>query len=97
MHDMGLSTQIGREDMDASGKGLTGGVRTAMERLRIWDIKSRAHSAVDRNLRQAFSELDRLANKLSISDVVIERAALLSAILILLLHILATFLPLLLP
>ena len=75
MPDMGLSTQIGREGTDASGKALTGGVRTAMERLRIWDIRSRAHSSVDRNLRQAFSELDGMADKLSISGVVAERAA----------------------
>jgi transcription initiation factor TFIIB len=30
---------------------------------------------VDRNLRQAFSELDRLVDKLNVSDVVVERSA----------------------
>lgn len=75
MHDMGLATVIGPEDRDASGKTLTGSVRTAMERLRTWDGRSQVHEPVDRNLRQAFSELDRLADKLNISDVVVERAA----------------------
>ncbi len=75
MHDMGLATVIGPEDRDASGKTLAGSVRTAMERLRTWDGRSQVHEPVDRNLRQAFSELDRLADKLNISDVVVERAA----------------------
>ncbi len=75
MHDMGLATVIGSENRDASGKNLAGSVRSAMERLRTWDGRSQVHEPVDRNLRQAFSELDRLADKLSISDVVVERSA----------------------
>ncbi|MEM0118308.1 MAG: transcription initiation factor IIB [Conexivisphaerales archaeon] len=75
MHDMGLATVIGPEDRDASGKSLSSSVRSAMDRLRTWDGRSQVHEPVDRNLRQAFSELDRLADKLSISDVVVERAA----------------------
>jgi len=75
MHDMGLATVIGSENRDASGKSLTGGVKSAIERLRTWDGRSQVHEPVDRNLRQAFSELDRLADKLNISDVVVERSA----------------------
>jgi transcription initiation factor TFIIB len=75
MHDMGLATVIGSENRDASGKSLTGGVRTSIERLRTWDGRSQVHEPVDRNLRQAFSELDRLVDKLHISDVVVERSA----------------------
>jgi transcription initiation factor TFIIB len=75
MHDMGLATVIGSENRDASGKNLAGSIRTAIERLRTWDGRSQVHEPVDRNLRQAFSELDRLADKLSISDVVVERSA----------------------
>ena len=75
MHDMGLATVIGSEDRDASGKNLTGSVRSAMDRLRTWDGRSQVHEPVDRNLRQAFSELDRLADKLNISDVIVERSA----------------------
>ena len=75
MHDMGLATIIGPTDKDASGKTLTGVSRATIERLRTWDSRSQVHEPVDRNLRQAFSELDRLADKLSVSDFVVERAA----------------------
>ncbi|MGA1975358.1 MAG: transcription initiation factor IIB, partial [Conexivisphaerales archaeon] len=75
MHDMGLATVIGSENRDASGKNLAGSVRTAMERLRTWDGRSQVHEPVDRNLREAFSELDRLADKLNVSDVIVERSA----------------------
>lgn len=75
MHDMGLATIIGPTDKDASGKALVGTARATIDRLRTWDSRSQVHEPVDRNLRQAFSELDRLADKLNISDFVIERSA----------------------
>ncbi|HJS82269.1 MAG TPA: transcription initiation factor IIB, partial [Nitrososphaera sp.] len=46
-----------------------------MGRLRAWDFRTQAHSPTDRNLRQAFSELDRLRDKLGVSDAVIEKTA----------------------
>jgi len=75
MHDMGLATVIGSKDVDASGKSLPASIRATIERLRTWDSRSQVHEPVDRNLRQAFSELDRLADKLNISDAVIEKSA----------------------
>ncbi|MGQ9469588.1 MAG: transcription initiation factor IIB [Nitrososphaerales archaeon] len=75
MHDMGLATVIGPKDVDASGKSLPASMRATIERLRTWDSRSQVHEPVDRNLRQAFSELDRLADKLNVGDAVIERAA----------------------
>ncbi len=75
MHDMGLATMIGVEDRDASGKALPASMKATIERLRTWDGRSQVHEPIDRNLRQAFSELDRLADKLSVSDAVIEKAA----------------------
>ncbi len=75
MHDMGLATVIGVEDRDASGKSLPASMKATIERLRTWDGRSQVHEPVDRNLRQAFSELDRLADKLNVSDAVIEKAA----------------------
>lgn len=74
-HDMGLSTVIGRTDKDASGRTLDAAMRSTMGRLRAWDFRSQAHSPTDRNLRQAFSELDRLKDKLGVSDAVIEKTA----------------------
>jgi transcription initiation factor TFIIB len=74
-HDKGLSTIIGRTDRDASGHTLDAAVRSTMNRLRTWDFRTQAHTSTDRNLRQAFSELDRLKDKLGLPDSVIEKTA----------------------
>jgi len=52
MHDRGLSTVIGAANKDATGKPLSAGVKSSIERLRTWDSRSQAHSSADRNLRQ---------------------------------------------
>jgi transcription initiation factor TFIIB len=75
MHDMGLSTVIGVENRDASGRALQSSMKTTLERLRTWDKRSQMHESVDRNLRQAFGELARLTDKLKVSDAIVERAA----------------------
>jgi transcription initiation factor TFIIB len=75
MHDMGLATVIGGVNKDASGKSLSTSMKATVERLRRWDSRSQVHESMDRNLRQAFSELDRLSDKLSVSESVIEKAA----------------------
>jgi transcription initiation factor TFIIB len=72
---MGLSTIIGKADKDASGRRLEGQMKSTFDRLRSWDFRTQAHSPTDRNLRQAFSELDRLKDKLSLSDAVVEKTA----------------------
>ena len=74
-HDMGLSTVIGRTNKDASGRAIDVAMRSTMGWLRAWDFRTQAHSSTDRNLRQAFSELDRLKDKLAVSDAVIEKTA----------------------
>lgn len=75
VHDMGLATIIGLANKDASGKPLTVSMKSIIGRLRTWDGRSQVHQPVDRNFRQAFSELGRLKDKLAIGDVVIEKAA----------------------
>ncbi len=75
MHDMGLATIINPINKDASGRPLTASMKSTIERLRTWDSRSQVHEPVDRNFRQAFSELNRLKDKLAISDAVIEKAA----------------------
>ena len=62
MHDMGHATDIGGINKDASGKSLSASRKATVERLRTWDSRSQVHEPVDRNLRQAFSELDRLSD-----------------------------------
>ena len=75
MHDMGLATIIGPTNRDATGKPLSSSMKSTIERLRTWDSRSQVHEPVDRNFRQAFSELDRLKDKLAVGDPVIEKAA----------------------
>ncbi len=75
MHDMGLATIISPQNKDASGKPLTASMKSTIERLRTWDSRSQVHEPADRNFRQAFSELDRLKDKLALSDAVIEKTA----------------------
>ncbi len=75
IHDMGLSTVIGAANKDATGKPLSASVKSSIERLRTWDSRSQAHSSADRNLRQALNEMDKLKDKLALTDAVIEKAA----------------------
>src|SRR5215212_2950267 len=74
-HDKGLATIIGRANKDASGQVLDAAMRSTMERLRTWDFRTQAHTSTDRNLRQAFEHLDKLKDKLGLSDAIIEKTA----------------------
>ena len=75
MHDMGLSTVIGAVNKDSTGKPLSSAMKQSFDRIRTWDSRSQSHSATDKNLRQALSEMDKLKDKLSLTDAVIEKAA----------------------
>ncbi len=74
-HDMGLATIISRSNKDVTGKPLSSGMKNTIERLRMWDNRSQAYTAGDRNLRQAFSQLLSLKEKLVLTDAVIEKTA----------------------
>jgi transcription initiation factor TFIIB len=74
-HDMGLATIIGRTDRDASGRKIDAAMRSTMDRLRIWDLRTQAHSSTDRNLKKAFEQLDILKGKVGLSDALIEKSA----------------------
>jgi transcription initiation factor TFIIB len=73
-HDMGLATVIGRTDRDASRHKIDAQMRSTMERLRKWDSRTQRHTATDRNLGLAFSELDTLKDKLVLPDAVFQKA-----------------------
>lgn len=74
MSDMGLSTIIGKTNKDASGTSISGGMRQTLDRLRIWDDRSKSNSS-DRSLKKAFLILDAAKSKISISDMAVENAA----------------------
>jgi transcription initiation factor TFIIB len=73
--DMGLSTIIGRENRDAGGQVLDTAMRSTIERLRMWDSRIQIGDSVDRNLKRAFQQLDKLKDKLGLSDSIVEKTA----------------------
>jgi len=74
IHDQGLSTVINPINKDSTGKPLSNSMKKSLKRLRMWDGRSH-NKPIDRNFRQAFNELYRLKDKLSLSDSVVEKAA----------------------
>ncbi|HEU4446216.1 MAG TPA: transcription initiation factor IIB [Nitrososphaeraceae archaeon] len=75
VHDMGLSTIIGRRNIDASGQLLNASIRSTIERLRTWDSRLQVNDSGNRGLRYAFCELDKMKDKLHLTDTIIEKAA----------------------
>ncbi|MEM2875433.1 MAG: TFIIB-type zinc ribbon-containing protein [Candidatus Bathyarchaeia archaeon] len=73
LFDKGLSTAI-TIDRDTFGRALSLGTKQKMWRLRKWHIRAQMHDK-GRNLMQAMDELQRLADKLNISQSVRETAA----------------------
>ncbi len=73
--DMGLSTVVGRSNWDASGRAFSSPMRGTIDRLRKWDNRSPAYGSMERNLGVAMNELDKMSDKLGLSQAVKERAA----------------------
>ncbi len=75
MHDGGLSTIIGRSNFDSSGKAVSYRMKGALNRMRMWDSRSKYHGSAHRNLTIALLEMNKLKEKMSLSDAIIERSA----------------------
>ncbi|CAI9831499.1 MAG: transcription initiation factor IIB [Nitrosopumilus sp.] len=75
MHDMGLSTVIGAANRDSTGRPIAADVRGTMERLRTWDSRTHARTSAQRNLRHALTEMDKLKDKLALTEASLEMAA----------------------
>jgi len=73
--DMGLSTIIGRTNKDASGSKINPSMLSTIQRLRTWDSRTQVYTSTDRNLTQAFNQLDTLKDKLGLPSAVIEKTA----------------------
>jgi transcription initiation factor TFIIB len=74
-HDMGLSTVIGKTNRDASGRQIDVEMRNRINRWRTWDTRSQFQHSKEKNLHTAFIHLQKLKDKLSLPDSVIEKAA----------------------
>ncbi|MBS3923145.1 MAG: transcription initiation factor IIB [Nitrosarchaeum sp.] len=75
IHDMGLSTIIGKYNHDFVGRPLGYEIKQSMNRMRVWDSRSQTKNSSDRNLRIALYEMLKLKEKLGLSDTVIDRAS----------------------
>jgi len=75
MHDKGLSTMIDWRDKDGKGGSFSASQRAQIFRLRKWQLRTRVHSSLDRNLAQAMTEIDRLSSQLGLSPSLKEHAA----------------------
>jgi transcription initiation factor TFIIB len=73
-YDKGLYTVIGKTDFDVNGRQLDPLVRYSMHKIRIHDVRTQS-TFRDRNRKKAFTELDKLKNKLGLSDAIIEKTA----------------------
>ena len=74
MHDKGLSTTIGWQNKDAKGNPISSTKRAQLQRLRAWDERFRTKNALERNLKQAFTEIDRMASALGLPSSTRETA-----------------------
>lgn len=74
-HDMGLSTIIDKVNKDSAGHNLDAAMNYRMQRLRTWDARTRVHAPGNRSLMRAFTELERLKDKLGLSDAVVQKTA----------------------
>ena len=75
IHDMGLSTVIGKTNQDGTGKPISNMMKNSFNRLRLQNNRTQIHSALDKNFVQAFADMNNLKMKLALSDSVIETAA----------------------
>jgi transcription initiation factor TFIIB len=75
VHDMNLSTIIGKTNKDSTGQTINSGMQARMNRLRIWDSRTMFRDSTSRNFTTAFILLDKLKDKLSLTPSIVEKTA----------------------
>ena len=75
IHDHGLSTIIGKTNRDVKGNKLSLEISNTIRRIRIQDQRSHVQKNTDVNFRIAFSTLQRIQDKIGVSDSIRELAA----------------------
>jgi len=74
-NDFGLSTIIGSKNKDVHGKPIPPSASSTIKRIRIQDNRSQFRKHSDSNFKIAFDFLERIQDKLDVSDSVKETAA----------------------
>jgi transcription initiation factor TFIIB len=77
IHDKGLSTTISWKNIDGYGNSIPSEKRHQLQRLRKWDERLRTKDSQERNLKQAFGELQRMASALGLPEPCRETAGVL--------------------
>jgi transcription initiation factor TFIIB len=75
MHDKGLSTTIGWQNVDGKGNRLSPENRSRLYRLRKWHRRSKISDSNHRNLAFALSEISKISNKVNLPKNVIETSS----------------------
>ena len=78
LYDKGLSTAIGWQDRDASGRRLSPEARAQLYRLRKWHQRTKVSESIERNLAQALREMTRIDGELNLPRTTTETAAMIS-------------------
>jgi transcription initiation factor TFIIB len=76
LHDKGLSTTISALHRDADGKVISSDGVEAISRLRMLDRRVSLQNSINRSLQKGLIELEKIADKLGLSKIVVEQAAL---------------------
>ena len=69
------ATVINRINKDSAGNNLSGEMRKTMDRLRTWNSRAQKNTSTARNFQKAFTDLNKLCDKLTIPKNVKERSA----------------------
>ena len=76
IHDLGLSTVIGRNNKNFSGKTIAdASMRLVIKRIRTWDYSTQIKTSKDQSRKYAFRQLNSLKEKLALPSPVVEKAA----------------------
>lgn len=75
IHDKGLSTTISWKSQDGTGRRLTLEEKARQHRLRKWQRRTTTNDSIQRNLTQALSELNRIADEINLPQNTRETAA----------------------
>jgi transcription initiation factor TFIIB len=68
------STTIGRSNVDAIGKKISKDMENKIDKLRIWERRTRYINPKDRNLKSAFTQLNSIRPKLGLSNAIVEKS-----------------------
>jgi transcription initiation factor TFIIB len=68
------STIIGKSNVDAVGKRISNDMQNKINKLRIWEQRTRYINPNERNLKDAFDNLNNIKHKLGLSNAIVEKS-----------------------